>query len=140
MGLDLKLTGNLYINSNPDLFTKFSISSRILQKSLEPCFWDVTASFSSISMFGSVNNHFATIISLSEFHFTCKDLLCRCKWKSWLLWARAAVNHGNEWGLPWNLRGNYISIPTWTHSQNSIPAAEVLSLMVFWYSWKSQKC
>ena len=39
--------------------------------------------------------------------------------------ARAAENHGDEWGLTWYfLWGIYTSIPTWTHSQNSLTAAE----------------
>ena len=44
---------------------------------------------------------------------------------------KAAENHGDEWGLTWYLRWViYTSIPTWTHSQNSLAAAEALSLKI----------
>ena len=45
--------------------------------------------------------------------------------------AQAAENHGDEWGLTWYfLWGIYTSIPTWTHSQNSLAAVEALSLKI----------
>ena len=45
--------------------------------------------------------------------------------------AQAAENHGDLWGLTWYLRwGIYASVPTWTHSQNSLAATEALSLKV----------
>ena len=45
--------------------------------------------------------------------------------------AQAAENYGDEWGLTWYLRWRiYTSIPTWTHSQNSLAAAEALSLKI----------
>ena len=48
--------------------------------------------------------------------------------------AQAAENYGDEWGLTWYLqRGIYTPIPTWTHSQNSLAAAEVPSLKVSSY-------
>ena len=38
---------------------------------------------------------------------------------------QVAESHADEWGLTWYLRwGIYASIPTWTHSQNSLAAAE----------------
>ena len=38
---------------------------------------------------------------------------------------QAAENHGDEWGLTWYLRwGTYTSTRTWTHSQNSLAAAD----------------
>ena len=40
--------------------------------------------------------------------------------------SQAFENHGNVWGL-W---GIYTSIPTWTHSQNSLPAVEAKSLTI----------
>ena len=51
------------------------------------------------------------------------------KLKKWFLWtmvaAQAAKNHGDEWDLTWYFqRGIYTSIPTWTHSQNSLEVAE----------------
>ena len=48
--------------------------------------------------------------------------------------AQAAENHGYEWGLAWNLRWEiYTLIPTWTHSQNLLVAAEALSLKISSY-------
>ena len=45
--------------------------------------------------------------------------------------SQAAKHRGDEWGLTWYLRwGIYTSIPTWTHSQNSLAAAEALSLKI----------
>ena len=50
--------------------------------------------------------------------------------KKWFLWTmpavQAAENHGDEWGLTWYLT----SIPTWTHSQNSLATVEALSLKI----------
>ena len=38
---------------------------------------------------------------------------------------QAAENHGDEWGLTWYFSwGIYTSVPTWTHLQNSLAAAE----------------
>ena len=48
--------------------------------------------------------------------------------------AEAAENHGDELGLTWYfLWGIYTSIPTWTHSQNSLAAAEAPSLKILSY-------
>ena len=45
--------------------------------------------------------------------------------------AQEGENHGDEWGLTWYfLWGIYTSIPTWTHSQNSLAAAEAPSLKI----------
>ena len=44
--------------------------------------------------------------------------------------AQAAENHGQECSLTrYSWWGIYTSIPTWTHSQNSLAAAEALSLI-----------
>ena len=64
-----------------------------------------------------------------------EDLSFWYKQKKWFLWtmtaAQAAENHGDEWGLTWYfLWGIYTSIPTWTHSQNSLAAVEALSLKI----------
>ena len=46
--------------------------------------------------------------------------------------AVAAENHRDEWGLTWYLQcGIYASIPTWTHPQNLLAAAQALSLKIF---------
>ena len=70
-----------------------------------------------------------------NFILDSKDLFCWYKQKKWFLWtmaaAKAAENHGDEWGLTWHLQwGIYTSIPTLTHSQNSLAAAEALSLKI----------
>ena len=45
-----------------------------------------------------------------------------------------AENHRDEWGLIWYLRWEiYTSISTWDHSQNSLAAAEALSLKMFFH-------
>ena len=45
--------------------------------------------------------------------------------------AQAAKNHGDEWCLTWYFWwGICKSIPPWTHSQNSLEAAESLSLKI----------
>ena len=42
-----------------------------------------------------------------------------------------AAGQGDEWGLTWLFRwGIYSSIPVWTHSQNSLAAAEALNLKI----------
>ena len=42
--------------------------------------------------------------------------------------AQAAENDKDEWGLTWYLQwGIYTSVPTWTHSQNSLAPAEDLA-------------
>ena len=43
--------------------------------------------------------------------------------------AQANENHGDEWDLTWYfLWGIYTSVPTWTHSQNSLAVVEAPSL------------
>ena len=45
--------------------------------------------------------------------------------------AQASENHGDKWGLTWCfLWGIYASVPTWTHLQNSLVAAEALSIKI----------
>ena len=70
-----------------------------------------------------------------NFSLVSKDLFCWYRRKKWFLQimatAKAAENHGDEWGLTWYLRwGIYTSIPTWTQSQNSLVAAEIQSLKI----------
>ena len=44
---------------------------------------------------------------------------------------QAAENHEGGWGLTWYLQwGKYTSIPTWTHLQSSLAAAEAPSLKI----------
>ena len=45
--------------------------------------------------------------------------------------AKGDEEHGNEWGLTWYVWwGIYTSVPTWTHLQNSLAAAEAPSLKI----------
>ena len=71
-----------------------------------------------------------------NFTLDSEDLSFWHKRKKWFVWttsvAQVAGNHGDEWGLTWHFWwGIYSSILTWTHSQNSLAAAEVLSLKIF---------
>ena len=92
-------------------------------------------SFISICKFGCFKNPFATITSLFEFYFRLRRFILLVQTKKWFIWTMAAAkeaeNHGNEWGLTWYFQwGIYTSIPTWTHSQNSLAAAESPSLKI----------
>ena len=75
------------------------------------------------------------LLGYLNFTLDSKKLFCGYKRKTLFLWvtaaAQAAENHGDEWGLTWYfLWGIYTSIPTWTHSQNSLAAAEAPSLKI----------
>ena len=75
------------------------------------------------------------LLASLNFTFESEGLPFWYKWKKWFLWtmaaAQAAENYGVEWGLTWYfLWGIYTSIPTWTHSQNSLAAAEAPSLKI----------
>ena len=86
------------------------------------------------------------LLACLNFTLESEDLSFWYKRKKWFLWtmaaAQAAENHGDEWGLTWYLQwGIYTSIPTWTHSQNSLAAAEALSWKMSSHgtSFKSQR-
>ena len=106
----------------------------ICQKSWEPSFWEVMNSFFiSICKFGSFKNPFEMITSLSKLYFKFIRFILLVQIKKWFLWtiaaAQAAENHEDEWGSTWYFWwGIYTSISTWAHSQNSLAAAEALSL------------
>ena len=98
---------------------------------------DVFFCFISISQFGSFKNPFLKISSLSELYFRFRRLIMMVQTKNWFLWTmvviQAAENHGDERALTWYLWwGIYIHHfqPEPTHSQNSIAAAEALSLKI----------
>ena len=94
----------------------------------------------------SFKNPFAMLTSLSELNFTFRrfTLLVKMKEVKTMTAAQATENHGDDWGLTWYLQwGIYTSIPTWNHSQNSLAAAEALTLSyamkqgtLFWFFWK----
>ena len=109
----------------------------IHQKSWEPRFWEVMESFALLANanLAAWRTLFQWLLACLNFTLDSEDLFCWYKWKKWFLWtmtaAQAAENHGDEWGLTWYfLWGIYTSIPTWTHSQNSLAAAEALSLKI----------
>ena len=94
---------------------------------------DILLCFICISKFGSFKIPLAWITSLN-FILEPEDLFCWCKRKR-CLWvmatAQAVENHGDESGITRYLqRRIYQSIPTWTHPQNSVPAAEAPSLKI----------
>ena len=71
-----------------------------------------------------------------NFTLESEDLSFWYKRKKWFLWIMAAAqkaeNHGDEWDLTWYfLWGIYTSIPTQTHSQNLLVAAEAPRLNKF---------
>ena len=109
----------------------------ICQKSREPSCWEVMNSFVLVAYASLATSRtlLQRLLACLNFTLDSEDLFCWCKRKKWFLWTMAAVqpaeNHGDEWGLTWYLRwGIYTSIPTWTHSQNSLAAAEALSLKI----------
>ena len=108
----------------------------ICQKSQEPTFWEVMNSFVLVAYPSLVDSRILLqwLLAWLNFILDSEDLFCWYKQKKWFLWsmaaAQAAENHGDEWSLTWNLQwGIYTSIPSWTHSQNSL-AAEALSLKI----------
>ena len=110
----------------------------ISQKSWKPSFWEVMDSFLFYLAYANLEASrtlLQQLLACLDFTLDWEDLLFWYKRKKWFLWimaaAQAAENHGDEWGLTWYLRwGIYTSIPTWTHSQNSLAAAEALSLKI----------
>ena len=92
--------------------------------------------FISICKFGSFKNPFATITSLSELYLRIRRFFSLVQMKKVI-----SMNYGNSTSSwkPWRwvrldliltMREIYASIPTWTHSQNLIAAAETLSLII----------
>ena len=71
-------------------------------------------------------------VACPKFLLDSEDLFCWYNRKKWFLAMNygsrtSRKNHGDEWGLTWCLQGGiYSSIQTWTHSQNSLAAAQAL--------------
>ena len=91
--------------------------------------------FISKCKFGSFRNPFATITSLSELYLKIRRFILLAQTKKCFLWtmatAEATENHRDDCHLTlYSLRGIYTSIPTSTHSQNWLAAAEALSLKI----------
>ena len=75
------------------------------------------------------------LLACLNFTLDSEDLSFWHKRKKLFLWAmvaaQAAKHHGDEWGLNWYFRwGIHTTIPTWTHTQNSLVAEEALSLTI----------
>ena len=75
------------------------------------------------------------LLAFLNFSLDSEDLSCWCKQKKRFLCtitaAQAAENYGDEWDVTLYLWwGIYTSVPTWTHSQNSLAAAEAWSLKI----------
>ena len=107
------------------------------QKSWEPSFWEVMNTFVLLAyaIWAGSRILLQQLLACLNFTLDSKDLFCWYKGKKWFLWpmavAQAAENHGDEWGLTWYLRwGIYTSIAMWTHSHNSLAAAEALILKI----------
>ena len=108
----------------------------IRQKSREPSFWEVMDSFVLLAYasLAASRTLLQWLIACLNFTWDSEDLFCWYKWKKWFLWTmaapQAAENHGDGWVLRDEVWGTYISIPTWAHPQNSLAAAEALSLKI----------
>ena len=109
------------------------------QKFRESSFWEVIDSFVLLAYanVAALRTLLQRLLACLNVTLYSEDLFCWYKWKMWFLLttaaAQAAKNHGREY-FP---RGIYTSIPTWTHSQNSL-AAEALNLKIssHWISLK----
>ena len=109
----------------------------ICQNSQEPRLWEVMVSFVLVAYanLGPLRALLQQLLACLNFTIDSKDLFWWYKRKKWFLWtvlaAQAAENQGHEWGLTWYLQwGIYTSILTRTYSQNSLVAAEALSLKI----------
>ena len=115
-----------------DLSLLSTIILEIHQKSHKPSFWGVINSFVLLAYASLAASRTLLQQLLACLNFTLDSEVIFC----WFLWTMAAAtaneNHGNEWGLTWSYlqRGIYTLIPTWTHSQNSLVAAEAQSLKI----------
>ena len=111
-----------------------------IHKSREPSFWKVMDSFVLLayaSLAGS-RTLLQQLLACLNFTLESKNVSLWCKQNNWFLWtmaaAQAAENHGDEWVLIWYfLWGIYTSIPTWTHPQNLLAAAEAPSWKISSY-------
>ena len=108
----------------------------IFQELRDPSFWEVMESFILLAHASLASPKTLFVTSLSELYLRSRRfiLFIHTK-KERFLWtmagAQAVENQGDEWGLTWYLRWLiYASIPTWTHSQYSLAAAEALSLKI----------
>ena len=109
----------------------------ICQKSQKPSVWNamdslVLLAYASLT---ALRTLLQQLLACLNFTLDSEDLSFWCKRKKWSWWTMAAAqapeNHGDEWHLTWYFRwGVHISIPTLTHSQNSLATAEALNLKI----------
>ena len=100
----------------------------ICKKSREPSFCEAIDSYSSIWKSGSFKNPFATITSLSKLYFRFRRFILLVQTKTsdfYKLWQQHKQPKNMEISEVW-----LISIPTRTHLQNSLAAAEALTLKI----------
>ena len=112
----------------------------IQQNSWEPSFWEVKDSYvllayASLAASRTLLQLPLQLLACLNFTLDSDDLLYWCKRKKLFVWtmaaAQAAENYRDEWCLTWHLQwGIYASIPIWTHTVNSLVAAEALSLKI----------
>ena len=108
----------------------------ICQKSWEQSYWEVMDSFVLLTYASSTAPRTLLLHLLACLTFTLdsEDLFCWYKSKKWFVQAttaaKAAANHGVKLADICNEGHIYISIQTWTHSQNSLATAEALSLRI----------
>ena len=109
----------------------------IHQKSWEPSFWKVMDSFVLLAYarLAASRTLLQRLLACLNFTLDSEDLSFWYKQKKWYLWimaaAQVAENHGDKWDLTWYFWwGNYTSIPTRTHSQNPLAAADALNLKI----------
>ena len=113
------------------------LPSGIHQKSRVSSFWQVVDSFVLLAYasLAASRTFLQRLLACVNFTLDSEDLSFRYKQKKWFQWTMAAAqtaeNHGDKGGLTsyfwWAISR---SILTWTHSQNSRAAAEVLRLNI----------
>ena len=107
----------------------------ICQKSREPCFWEVMDFFYYHMQVWHMVITWHTITSLSERYIRVRRFILLVQTKKVIsMNYSSSTSRWGEWGLTWYLRwGIYTSIPTWSHSQNSLATAEALSLKISYH-------
>ena len=112
----------------------------ICQKSRGPSVWKVMHSFVLLSYasLAASRTLLQWLLACLNFALELEDFSFWYKRKKWFLWtvaaAQTAENHGDEWGSTWYfLWGINTSIPTWSHSQSSLVAAEASSLKISYH-------
>ena len=103
----------------------FRILVAICQKSGEPSSWEVMDFFLLLayaSLTASITL-LQQLLTCLNFILGSENLFSWYKQKKWFLWSSGSSK-------PWRWMRLDASIPTWTHSKNSLAAAEALSLRI----------